>query len=279
MVYRAATVQARGMLPPQTWKKTWPPGETVRWKDDLCSTNTPCVRSAGKWAGSLFLAGVVVLGRVRAAAVEGKRRRDVLTVLCKPTGVGAAILCLSHVRKKVRPGHLWELCAVWKWHSNTGLINRASLGVHARNMHCTLAGGDLPLFMTSLGKRVRPICAICFCLMLSYWSTWIFKFISLDRVSAETLWVRKNMWWNNEVPVLYCCYKSKYHPLNPDSCKSQVESKVWRKQLLWTFFNCGGGLWRRTYLNYISNRIVCAAVFLLADSKCVWMCSYILLKL
>lgn len=65
-------------------------------------------------------------GRVRAAGVVGKGRRDVLTALCKPTGVGAAILCLSHVRKKARPGHLWELCAVWKWHSYTGLINRAT---------------------------------------------------------------------------------------------------------------------------------------------------------
>ncbi len=151
MVYRAATVQGRGMLPPQTWKKTWQRGETVRWKDDLCSTNTPCVRSAGKWASRLFLAGGVVLGRVRAAGVEGKRRRDVLTVLCKPTAVGAAILCLSHVRKKARPGHLWELCAVWKWHSNTGLINRAShwtAGSKALNKCCTLAGADPPLFMS-----------------------------------------------------------------------------------------------------------------------------------
>lgn len=64
------------------------------------------------WQMRLFLAAGVVLRRVRAAGVEGKRQRDVLAVLCKPTGVGAAILCLSHVRKKARPGHLWELFAV-----------------------------------------------------------------------------------------------------------------------------------------------------------------------
>lgn len=54
-----------------------------------------------------------MLGRVRAAGVEGKRRRDVLTVLCKPTGVGAAILCLSHVRKKSKArAPLGALCCL-----------------------------------------------------------------------------------------------------------------------------------------------------------------------